>query len=236
LPREIVSAAANGGVSVHAEFEAAGTAPINVRVGLRNTRSAPISTVQMQLNRNRFSLAPAAQIDLSQPIAAGATWTTLVPLTLTDGHFAQSQGVGIQCGVSVDGKVATFTLDVPPNLLLAFCPDMQKNDYARHWQSMDPATERAFSIGRPAADFESSLREKRFVVVARVQGGANGGERLFCCCKLHTGVTALCEIQLATGDVTVRSANPTEASDILQKALGVAKPSPSAPSIDDLFS
>lgn len=233
LPPAVVSGAANGGIAVHAEFRgcSTGTHSVAIVVGFKNSSSAPIASAQLQLNRNRFSLAPAESLSLPGPVAPGAEFCTTIPLTPTEGHaVASQQGTGIQCGVSLNGKVVTFTLDLPAELLFAFAPEMAKNDFARHWQGMDASSERRFNIGS-VQGLEALLPQRRIAVVANV-----GGDRIFAAAKLHTGGTVLCELVLSSGDVTVRAPSVEDAADVVKRSLPSSTAAKKgASSVDDLF-
>uniref|UniRef100_A0A7S1L067 AP complex subunit beta n=1 Tax=Neobodo designis TaxID=312471 RepID=A0A7S1L067_NEODS len=229
LPPEVVSAAANHGVSVHAEFVPCANGPgsVALSVGFSNGSNSAITSIQLQLNRNRFSFAPAEALQVPTPMAPGSEWSGIVPLIPTAGHASSTQGTAVQCGVSINGKVVTFTVDVPNHLVFDFAPSMEKNEFARHWQSMDSGAERLIYIGL-VADMERLLPQKRIAVIANV-----GGDRLFATAKLHTGVTALCEVVLSSGQVTVRCADASAAVDLFERALpprGKVKTT-----VDDLF-
>jgi AP-1 complex subunit beta-1 len=235
LPREVLSAAANQGVGVYAEFVSGTSGPVSLALGLSNQRGTPIASVQLQLNRNRFALAPSDNVHLNGPIAPNATWSTIVPIAHTNGHHAATTGFSIQCGIALDGRVVTFAADLPPKLLLTYSPDTSKNDFARQWQGMDESSERKFRV--PANQVESLLGQGRFAIVAKV--GAGAAERVFAVCKTHTGVVVLIEAVISSGDVTLRAPGIADVADVVQRALsGATATAPAAKaalSVDDLF-
>jgi len=197
------------GTEVRGSFSANhGSLQLSLQV-TNKANDVPLKNFAIQFNTNALAIVPASQLaQPPTPLAKGGSFTFIVDVTTTESHLSHSRGLRVEVGLKTEPTgVLVFQVTPPNELLFGLPPLLERSEFSRQWQAIDPASEWTTELGSgvkalQVEAFCNTVEKFRWRVVVRATT-PTGGYGVFGVAKTHSGITCLWERNVQ-GRLTMR--------------------------------